>query len=67
MKLAWKAFKRNWLEVSSVIFVLVVAAILAIFKPVSADTLGYFTDVATVSLIVLAVILVVIGARRRVV
>ena len=67
MRWSWRILSNNKVELMLVVLALIAAGILAIVKPFNPLTVGYFADVATVLLIGIAVLLVIVGARRSVV
>jgi uncharacterized membrane protein YczE len=56
--------KRNKLEIGSIIAILVIAAILTVFRPFSPDTIGYFSDVTTPMILVIGVVLILLAGKR---
>jgi len=63
----WNTMSKNKGEITVVVILILLAGIIAIVKPINADTFGYFADALNILLIGFLMLLVLVGARRRVV
>ena len=65
MMKTWKRLKTKWIEVSLLIGALLFAGVITILRPFDGDTIGYFADISTPLMIVVAILIIIIGVRRR--
>lgn len=60
-----KTMYGRWREASIMIVILLFAAIMTVFRPFDGDTVGYFSDVTTPLILIVAVLLVIAGIRSK--
>jgi len=63
-KLSIKTLRKSWVEIGSILAVLVFAAILTIIRPFDGDVVSYFSDILTPLVLVVGLMFVILGLKR---
>ena len=59
-----KTLRKSWVEIGTLLAVLIFAAILTIIRPFDGDVVSYFSDILTPLILVVGLMLIVLGLKR---
>lgn len=63
-KLSVKTLRKSWVEICTLLAVLLFAGILTVVRPFDGDVVSYFSDILTPLILVVGLMLIVLGLKR---
>lgn len=61
-----KTLRKSWLEIGTLLIVLLFAGVLTIIRPFDGDVVSYFSDILTPLILVVGLMLIILGLKRAI-